>query len=125
MKHPVNARIKQIMEGMNKSPHAFSTDVLGYSHSETIRGIVNDERPASFKVLQRILEKIPNINSTWLYNGEGSMFTTSVQEPEVNYSNPLDAEKENKILKKSLDLAYDRIEDLERLLRECKEKLSQ
>jgi len=64
----INALIQEL--GLNKS--SFSKEI-GIDNNVTIGRIVNEDRSPSFEVLNKILNRFPNINAGWLLTGEGNM----------------------------------------------------
>lgn len=142
MLYPINERIRKLIQKYNLSAHAFALE-LGYNNSETIRGVVNDEREASGKVIKRIIERYKEVNPKWLINGgddsemlyRDNLYQDSnndqkrdaiIEDYELSHQSLLNEYRrlraENEVLNNTLKDKDKKIDYLEELLKKVKEE---
>ncbi len=70
-------RIKYLLDRENVSSAQFASEI-GISPS-SLHHIVSGRNNPSLEVIQKILDRFPQINAEWLINGKGKTFKTMVQ----------------------------------------------
>jgi len=108
------ARFKKILKRLKLTQGAISK-AIGCSQT-LISQICTGDRPISRIIEKKIAEKLPDINFSWVFTGEGSMFLSEsrkdigpgVEEPRAVYgTDPLDQ------LRRKLNEYEERINSLE------------
>lgn len=93
----INKRISHLISKLNMTPYEFSKK-MGNSRPDTLYNLLNNEESQpSPKTLNKIKDKFPEINYTWLLTGEGEMFNDSKQKikseiKEVGFDEFMEAE---------------------------------
>ena len=87
----MNERIQLILKNKNISASKFA-DEIGVQRS-SISHIISGRNNPSLDFIQKILKRFPDINSTWILTGKGSMYLTpdlfsDVDEPKTEKINP-------------------------------------
>lgn len=86
-------RLSSLLDKLEISQLALS-ELIGVSQPY-INQLVRGKRDITTKVLQKIANALPDVNTGWILNGEGRMFfseqTTFVQEPAAQYRSAWDA----------------------------------
>ncbi|WP_273215627.1 helix-turn-helix domain-containing protein [Runella zeae] len=75
MEQTINQRIDAIISSLNMNQKVFA-ESLGKAPT-VIYNIVNGRNKPGFEIIESLLKKYPQINSSWLLTGEGEMFTTT------------------------------------------------
>jgi transcriptional regulator with XRE-family HTH domain len=73
----MKTRIKFLLDREKVTSAQFASEI-GISAS-SLHHIVSGRNNPSLEVIQKILERFPQINAEWLINGKGSTFKTMVQ----------------------------------------------
>jgi len=68
-------RIQKIIEEENMSPSRFA-DEVGLNRP-AVSHILNGRNNPGLEAIQKIINRFPNINATWLISGKGSMYEKS------------------------------------------------
>lgn len=72
MENSINRRVQVLIDALRKNNNSFAKSID--KTSTTINNITNGRSKPSFELLEAICEVYPQVNTSWLLLGEGSMF---------------------------------------------------
>lgn len=106
----INQRVKVFIDHLGMNENQFAA-ALGMDRADKIYNITGLKNLASTPVLELISKKFVSLNMNWVLRGTGNML---LDEEEVDYSSKVkELETENKRYKGSLDLALQKVEEME------------
>lgn len=85
----INKKIKKIREHFCNDSNIEFSKIMGESR-QAVNNWIRDGYSVGNGVLYKILEKFPQVNKEWLFDGEGEMLksdNTQVSEPQTMYGN--------------------------------------
>lgn len=104
----INQRVMKFIEHLELNENQFAAS-LGMDRPDKIYNITNLKSLASTPVLELISKKYEKLNMNWLFRGTGNMLLDKAEEPFEKEK----LEEENKMLKGSLHLALNKVEEME------------